>query len=112
MELGISMLKGLAGVALNNLRGEASSQGGTFLTFSKYAYLSLPYITFGVLGFMKMLLNKRRDPVFYFTLITGILVIFRIVFFRRYLATLDILLIILAGGCIEKILLEKRKELR
>lgn len=112
MELGISMLKGLAGVALNNLRGEASSQGGTFLTYSKYAYLSLPYITFGVLGFMKMLLNKRRDPVFYFTLITGILVIFRIVFFRRYLATLDILLIILAGGCIEKILLEQRKELR
>ena len=111
MELGISMIKGLAGVALNSLRGEASSQGGTFLTFSKYTYLSLPYITFGVLGFMKMLLDKRRDPVFYFTLITGILVIFRIVFFRRYLATLDILLIILSGGCIEKILLEQRKEL-
>jgi hypothetical protein len=39
------------------------------------------------------------------------MVILRIVFFRRYLATLDILLIILAGGCIEKILFEQRKEL-
>ena len=112
IELGISMLKGLAGVALNNLRGEASSQGGTFLTFSKYGYLSLPYVTFGIMGFMHMFLNKRKDPVFYFTLITGIMVILKIVFFRRYLATLDILLIILAGGCMETILAEQRKELR
>jgi hypothetical protein len=110
MELGISMLKGLSSVVLSNFSGNANTQGGTFLTFSKYGYLSLPYITFGILGFMHMLLNKRRDPVFYFTLITGVLVIFKIVFFRRYLATLDILLIILAGGYIEKILLEQRKE--
>jgi hypothetical protein len=111
MELGISMLKGLFSVALSNFSGDIKTQGGTFLTFSKYGYLSLPYITFGILGFMHLLLNKRRGPVFYFTLITAIMVILRIVFFRRYLATLDILLIILAGGCIEKILFEQRKEL-
>ncbi len=112
MELGISMLNGLADVVLNNLSGEASIQGGTFLTFSKYTYLSLPYIAFGLLGFMKMSLNKRREQVFYFTLVTGIMIILKIVFFRRYLATLDIFLIILAGGCIETILTKKRKELQ
>ncbi len=111
MELGISMLKGLLDVALSNFSEDMDTQGGTFLTFSRYGYLSLTYVTFGILGFMHMILNKRKDPVFYFTLITGTLVIFRIVFFRRYLATLDILLIILAGGYIEKILLEQRKEI-
>jgi len=112
MELGASMLKGLLDVASSNFSRETNSQGGTFLTYSNYAYISLPYITFGTLGFINMLLNKRRDPVFYFTLITSILVIFRIVFFRRYLATLDILLIVMAGGLVENILLERRKEIR
>ncbi|WP_321420508.1 hypothetical protein [uncultured Methanomethylovorans sp.] len=111
MELVVSMLNGLLSVALSNLTNNVNTQGGTFLSFSKYGYLSFPYITFGILGFIYMFLNKKRDPLFYFTLITSALVIFKIVFFRRYLATLDILLIVLAGGCIQRIVFEQKKEL-
>jgi len=110
-ELLVSMLNGLLSVALNNLTNDVNTQGGTFLSFSKYGYLSFPYIMFGILGFIYMLLNKKRDPLFYFTLITSVLIIFKVVFFRRYLATLDILLIVLAGGCIQRIFFEQKKEL-
>jgi len=105
------MLNGFLSVTLNNLTNDINTQGGTFLSLSEYGYLSFPYITFGILGFIYMLLNKKRDPLFYFTLITSALVIFKIVFFRRYLATLDILLIVLAGGCIQRIIFEQKKDL-
>lgn len=110
IDIVMEMTSGLLKNAFINIKSSSNLQGGTFISMSKYTLISFPYMICGIMGVMYRAYTKKRDPVFYTTLITTIMIIFKIIFFNRFIATLDILLIILSGTTIMLVLFTDNKD--
>lgn len=74
-----------------------SPGGGTFFDFQTYQYLSLIYLPFGLIGAAFMARRKQFNALFFFFLVNIIIVFFELVFYYRFIITLDIALVILAS---------------
>ncbi|MCX6707663.1 MAG: glycosyltransferase family 39 protein [Candidatus Woesearchaeota archaeon] len=70
---------------------------GTFIDLQMYQLLSLAYLPFALLGFFFLIKKRKFNIAFLWFLINGIIVYFRIIFFNRYIISLDIVMIILAA---------------
>ncbi len=86
--------------------GEAS---GTFINFFTYQFSVLTYLAFAILGFFILLKRKQFNMVFFWVLITSIIVYFQFFFFNRFIIHLDIGLIILASLGFSIIIKNKKK---
>lgn len=71
---------------------------GTFVSFFVYQFSTLYYLPFAILGFLYMAWRKKYDMLFFMTLIAGVIVYFQFFFFNRFIAHLDVFLIVLAGA--------------
>ncbi|MFH1801927.1 MAG: glycosyltransferase family 39 protein [archaeon] len=71
---------------------------GTFVSFFVYQFSTLYYLPFAMLGFIYLIWRKKFDMLFFMTLIAGVIVYFQFFFFNRFIAHLDIFLIILAAS--------------
>ena len=70
---------------------------GTFINFFTYQYSTLAYLPLGILGFLTLIKNKKFNMLFFWALITAIIVYFKFFFFNRFIIHLDVALIILAA---------------
>jgi hypothetical protein len=72
---------------------------GTFFSSFVYQFVSLSYLPFALLGFVFLVKQKRfSNPLFLWTLVNGLIVVFKLVFFNRFLIPLDVVLIVLSGA--------------
>lgn len=83
---------------------------GTFINFFTYQYSTLAYLPLGILGFLALIKNKKFNMLFFWALITAVIVYFKFFFFNRLIIHLDIALIILATYGL-KLLWESNKKL-
>ena len=70
---------------------------GTFINLQLYQLLSLAYLPFALLGFFFLIKAKKFNLLFFWFLINGGIVFFKLIFFNRNIITLDIAMIILAA---------------
>ncbi|MGV8152625.1 MAG: glycosyltransferase family 39 protein [Candidatus Nanoarchaeia archaeon] len=88
---------------------ESGESPGTFIDFFTYQFSSLIYLPFAILGFFVLFKKKQYNLVFFWALITGIIVYFQFFFFNRFIIHLDIALIILASVGFYTIIENKKK---
>lgn len=94
-------------VVPKSLGGQMGSPSGTFYGLRQTFLLSLPYLLPGVYGFW-LAWRKRKDfLVITPFLVSLVIVIFRIFFWRRFVPFLDLFLILLAGYGLSKLKLKK-----
>jgi len=82
---------------------------GTFINFLTYQYSTLAYLPFALLGLFTLIKNKKLNILFFWTIITAIIVYFQFFFYNRFIIHLDIALIILAAYGFSIIIKHKKK---
>jgi hypothetical protein len=75
----------------------ASMGSGTFFDFSIYQLLSLAYLPFALFGIFFLAKKRNFNLLFFYFIINGAIVLFRLFFFNRYIISLDIVMIIMAA---------------
>ena len=86
----------------------ASIGAGTFIDFTTYQLLSLAYLPFALFGVFFLAKKRNFNLLFFYFIINGIIVLFKIIFFDRYIISLDIAMIIMAAYGLY-LLLQNRK---
>lgn len=97
LDVNLPMLTGLYSTAITNIQANEAVGGGTFFGFDTYKWVALAYLPFGLIGMIYLLLHKRWNVLSYGFLINGAIVVFQLFFFKRFIISLDLLLIILAS---------------
>jgi hypothetical protein len=82
---------------------------GTFINFFTYQFSTLIYLPFALIGFVYLLKTKKFNMIFFWTIITAMIVYFQFFFFNRFIIHLDIALIILSGVGFSLVIEKKRK---
>lgn len=77
--------------------GSMGMPSGTFYTLPQSLFLSLPYFSFGVYGFLSIWKKEKFNLVTIPTLLIIPILFLRIYFFRRFIPFLDLFLIFFAG---------------
>ncbi len=75
----------------------ASMGSGTFFNFTTYQLLSLAYLPFALFGIFFLAKKRNFNLLFFYFVINGIIVLFKIIFFERYIISLDIVMVIMAA---------------
>jgi len=83
-------------INLTTLSG-AFGEAGTFFGFGKYQQVSLAYLPFAFAGFLYLLVKRNWNSIFFYFIISIVIVVFQILLFKRYIIPLDIVLVILAA---------------
>jgi len=76
---------------------EAVGGTGTFFDLARYQNVALAYLPFAFVGFLYLLINKKWNSLFFYFAINFVIVVVQILFFRRYIISLDIVFVILAA---------------
>lgn len=99
LDINLPMLAGICGTALTNIQtDQVASGGGTFFGMGTYEWVALVYLPFGLMGLIYLTLQKRWNTLFFGFLINAAIVLLQLFFFKRFIISLDLLLIILAGA--------------
>lgn len=93
----LSMASGVSDTMIQNIQGE-SAGGGTFFDFGNYEWASLAYLPFGIIGAVYLLHRKMWNSLFFYFAINGIIVVFKLFFFKRLIIDLDVAVLILASA--------------
>jgi hypothetical protein len=88
---------------------DTGTASGTFINFFQYQFSTLAYLPFAILGFFALAKQRKFNMIFFWTLITAIIVYFQFFFFNRFIIHLDIALIILAALGFSVIIQHKKK---
>lgn len=70
---------------------------GTFINFFTYQFSVLAYLPFALLGLFALFKKRKFNMIFFWALVTSLIVYFQFFFFNRFIIHLDIGLIILAS---------------
>jgi len=90
----------------------AISEAGTFFNFGQYQNVALSYLPFAFAGFLYLLIKRLWNSLFFYFIINLIIVVGQIIFFRRFIIPLDIVVIIAAAVGISCTLLSPKGFLR
>ncbi len=82
---------------------------GTFINFFTYQFSTLTYLPFAILGLFFLIKKRYFNILFFWALITALIVYFQFFFFNRFIIHLDIMLIILSGAGFSIIIENKKK---
>jgi hypothetical protein len=82
---------------------------GTFIDFFTYQYSVLAYLPLAILGLFSLIKNKQLNLIFFYTILTAIIVYFQFFFFNRFIIMLDIGLIITAAIGFSLLIQNKKK---
>ena len=86
----------------------ASIGAGTFIDFATYQLISLAYLPFALFGFFFVAKKKNFNILFFYFIVNGAIVVFKLIFFYRYIISLDIAMIIMAAYGLYLLLQNKR----
>ena len=81
---------------------------GTFINILTYQYSILFYLPFAIMGLFYQARKREFNLIFFFTIITGIIVYFEYFFFNRFIIFLDIGLIITSSLSLYLIMKENK----
>ena len=82
----------------NYFKGISEVLAGNFVQIDFYQnFLALIYLPFALLGFIRLIYNKKYDFLFFYALINFSLIYLNFIFHNRFIILLDIVFIILAG---------------
>ncbi len=108
IEIYLPVLSGVSNSALQSVQGEPTG-GGTFFDFGQYEWVSLAYLPFGIIGAIYLIHRKIWNPLLFYFIINGIIVVFKLFFFNRLIINFDMVLLILASAGITYTFLACRK---
>lgn len=77
--------------------GEAAQREGLFMDPSAYLGLAILYIPLALFGFGYLINNRKFNLVFSYFVVTLIFIVFKLVFYKRFLIEFDLAVIALAG---------------
>jgi len=100
-----AVLSGVVGTAVTNIQTGAGLGGGTFLGLNTYTMVSLAYLPFAVMGAVYLAIKRNWNSIFLYSVISFIIVLFRLFFFKRFIIPLDIAVVILAAVGVDNTLL-------
>ena len=83
--------------------------GGTFINLISYKSLLLIYIPFLAIGLYTIFHEKKTNILFIWFLINFSLVVFKLIFFNRYIIMLDLITIVIVSIGLLEILKDNRK---
>jgi hypothetical protein len=98
---------GIIETAATNIQTGEGLGGGTFFDLDTYTWVSLAYLPFSIIGGVYLALKRNWNSVFFFLVISAIIVIARLFFFNRFIIPLDIAVIITAAAGIDYTLLRQ-----
>lgn len=78
------------------VQGDPDLGGGAFTGFAPYQQYALSYLPFALLGFFFLLFKREWNSLVFFFLVNFALVMYRLLFYNRYIVSLDALLVVLA----------------
>ncbi len=102
-----AVLSGTIETAITNIETGEALGGGTFFDFATYRAVSLAYLPFTLIGAMYLALRRDWNSIFFYFVISSIIVLFQLFFFKRFIIPLDIAFVILAAVGIECTLLRR-----
>ncbi len=80
------------------IEGVSEVLAGNFVQLDFYQnFLALIYLPFAILGFIRLIYNKKFTFLFYYALVNFSFIYFNFIFHNRFIILLDIIFIILAG---------------
>ena len=107
-EINLAVLSGVLGTALTNIQTGEGLGGGTFFGLDTYTTMALAYLPFAVMGAIYLVIRRNWNSILFYFVITSIIVVCQLFFFRRFIIPLDIATVILAALGIEYTLLHRR----
>jgi len=107
-EINWGVLLGTIETAATNIQTGEGLGGGTFFDFNTYTIVSLAYLPFTLMGAIYLAIKRNWISILFYFVISSIIVVFQIFFFKRLIIPLDIVVIILAAVGIDYTLLHKR----
>ena len=111
IEIYLPFLSGISNSAIQSFQGEPLG-GGTFFDFGQYEWVSLAYLPFGIIGAIYLIYRKMWNPLLFYFMINGIIVIFKLFFHNRLIIDFDMVLLILASAGITYTFLACRRKPR
>ncbi|MBI2629263.1 EpsG family protein [Candidatus Pacearchaeota archaeon] len=88
---------------------EPGQSSGTFINFFTYQFTTLVYLPLGIIGLLYLTKKKQFNALFFWALISAVIVYFQFFFFNRFIIFLDIVIVILASAGFSVILEKSRK---
>ena len=97
-----ALIPGIEGITSLNIGG------GTFLTLTEYKPLILIYIPFLAIGLYSMIKENKGGILMYAFLLNFVTVVFSLIFFNRYIISLDLIILIFVAYGLMKVLQDNR----
>ncbi|VVB89311.1 Dolichyl-phosphate-mannose-protein mannosyltransferase [uncultured archaeon] len=97
IEIYLPIASGVSNSAIQSIQGEPAG-GGTFFDFGQYEWVSLAYLPFGIIGAIYLIHRKMWNPLLFYFIINGVIVVFKLFFFNRLIINFDMVLLILASA--------------
>ena len=104
-----TVLSGTIETAISSIQNGEELGGGTFFDFATYRVVSLAYLPFALIGALFLVRKRNWNSVFFYFVISSIIVVFHLFFFKRFIIPLDIVFVMLAAVGIDYILLRREK---
>lgn len=111
-EINWAVFSGAIETAVTNIQTGEGLGGGTFFDFGTYLAVSLAYLPFALIGAFYLVLKRNWNSVLFYFMISSVIVVFQLLFFRRFIIPLDIAFVILAAVGIEHTLLRRGRMLK
>ena len=108
-EINWEVLSGTIETVVTNIQVGEGLGGGTFFGFNTYTMVSLAYVPFALMGAIYLAIKRNWNSILFYFVISSIIVVFQLFFFRRFIIPLDIAVVILAAVGIDNTLLHGRK---
>jgi hypothetical protein len=91
-------------INLSTLSGAVGVRGA-FFDFGRYQQVALAYLPFAFMGFLYLLIKRNWNSIVFYFLINLGIVIFQLLFFNRFIVSLDLAVVILAAVGLDSTLL-------
>jgi len=83
--------------------------GGTFINFQEYEWLSIAYLPFALIGFLYLAIKRDFNLLFLWAAVNGSIVVFKLLFYNRFIIPLDLIFIILGAIGLNYVFLDSKK---
>ncbi len=108
-EVNWGVLSGTIEAAVTNIQTGEGLGGGTFFGFDTYTTVSLAYLPFSLMGAIYLAIKRNWNSILFYFVISSIIVVCQLFFFKRFIIPLDIAVVILAAVGIDYTLLHRRE---
>jgi len=106
-EINLGVLSGALGAMVTNIQTGEGLGGGTFFGLDTYTTVALAYLPFALMGAIYLVIKRNWNSILFYSVLSSIIVVCQLFFFRRFIIKLDIAVVILAVAGIDYTLLRR-----